>query len=65
MNELFIGRHFVLLRFGHTIVGGDFRHPMMGNDGTIEEGGREERYNLHEHFFDTEMTRNKDGRVWW
>ena len=62
---MFIGRHFVLLRFGHTIVGGNFMHPMVGNDGTIEEGGREERYNLHEHFFDTEMTRNKDGRVWW
>ena len=62
---MFIGRHFVLLRFGHTIVGGNFMHPTVGNDGTIEEGGREERYNLHEHFFDTEMTRNKDGRVWW
>ena len=64
---MFIGRHFVMLRFGHTIVGGNFMHPNAGNEDGIEEGeGEGERYDLHDHFFDTDMTKNKgDGIVWW
>ena len=56
-----------MLRFGHTIVGGNFMHPNAGNEDGIEEGeGEGERYDLHDHFFDTDMTKNKgDGIVWW
>ena len=66
-DEVFIGRHFVLLRFGHTIVGGNFMNPKAGNENGIEEGeGPEERYNLHDRFFDTNMTKNDgSGKVWW